>query len=181
MVAGSDPVQQPVLTPLPNQTPSEDYVTAFRVEVYTPPYLQGNSQPPKNMVLSSRILATDARTFTIVLNVPAGNMVVAVALYHGGYVTHSLHMNHGMLFLDSVGCIAGATSQTLTVTMPPSNNIILIRNIIWARRQRTSWNSRSICFQRSGYVMDIFHPWPVRLDLLARHQKPACMFLDVSV
>ncbi|KAL2053605.1 hypothetical protein ABVK25_006258 [Lepraria finkii] len=37
MVAGSNPVQMPVLTPVSNQIPSEDYVTEFRVEIYTPP------------------------------------------------------------------------------------------------------------------------------------------------
>ncbi len=123
MVAGSNPVQQPVLTPVPNQTPSEDFITEFRVEVYTPPYLQGNAQRPTNVVLSSQTLAADASAFTITLNAPAGNTAIAVALYHGGYVTHSLHMNHRMLFLDNNGYVAGATSQTLTVTTPPNNNI----------------------------------------------------------
>lgn len=123
MVAGSNPVQQPVLKPVPNQTPSEDFVTEFRVETYTPPYLQDNAQRPTNVVLSSKTLAADGSTFTITFDAPAGNTAVAVALYHGGYVTHSLHMNHRMLFLDNAGYIAQATSQTLTVTMPPNANI----------------------------------------------------------
>ena len=124
LVAGSNPVQQPVLTPVPNQTPSEDYVTEFRVEIYTPPYLQGNPQRPTNVVLSSITLtANSATTFTITFTAPAGNQAVQVVLYHGGYVTHSLHMNHRMLFLDNTGYVAGATAQTLTVTMPPNSNV----------------------------------------------------------
>jgi len=54
MVAGSDPVQQFVLDPVPNQTPSQDYVTDFRVEKYTPPYLQDNAQRSTNVVLSTK-------------------------------------------------------------------------------------------------------------------------------
>lgn len=59
MVAGSNPVQQPVLMPVPNQTPSEDYVTEFRVEIYTPPYLQGNPARPTDIVLGSKSLTAD--------------------------------------------------------------------------------------------------------------------------
>ena len=123
MVVGSNPVQMPVLTPVPNQTPSEDYVTEFRVENYTPPYLQGNAQRPTNVLLSSLALTANGSRFQVVFNAPAGNTVCKVVLYHGGYVTHSLHMNHRMLFLDVTGYVAGVTRQSLTVTMPPNNNI----------------------------------------------------------
>ena len=123
MVTGSNPVQMPVLTPVPNQTPSEDYVTEFRVEIYTPPYLQGNPARPTNVVLSSLSLQANGSKFTVKFNAPSGNTVCKVVLYHGGFVTHSLHMNHRMLFLDNAGYVAGATSQTLTVTMPPTNNV----------------------------------------------------------
>ena len=46
-----------------------------------------------------------------------------VVLYHGGYVTHSLHMNHRMLFLDNTGFKPGQREQVLSVSMPPNNNI----------------------------------------------------------
>ena len=124
MVAGSNPVQQPLLVPVPNQTPSEDYVTEFRVEVYTPPYLQGNPPRPTNVLLPTTTLAADGTEFTVRFQAPEGNSAVAVVLYHGGYVTHSLHMNHRMLFLDITGYIPGATSQILTVAMPPNNNVV---------------------------------------------------------
>lgn len=125
MVAGSNPVQMPVLIPVPNQAPSEDYVTEFRVEIYTPPYLQGNNANlrPTNIVLSSTIVPANGATFMISLTVPAGAQTVSVVLYHGGFVTHSLHMGHRMVVLDSTGWAAGATAQILTVTTPPSNNV----------------------------------------------------------
>jgi len=124
MIAGSNPVQQPVLTPVPNQVPSEDYVTEFRVENYVPPYLSGanaNKRPTK-VVLSSKNLKVGGK-FTVSFTAPSGNKAVKVSLYHGGFVTHSVHMNHRMAFLDTTGYKAGSTSQKLTVTMPPNNNV----------------------------------------------------------
>ncbi|KAL8937199.1 MAG: hypothetical protein Q9216_004542 [Gyalolechia sp. 2 TL-2023] len=125
MIAGSNPVEQPILTPVPNQVPSEDFVTEFRVEIYTPPYLSGANanKRPTGLTLSSKTLKADGSTFTVKFTAPAGNKAVKVSLYHGGFVTHSLHMNHRMVFLDTTGYKAGATSQTLTVKMPPNRNV----------------------------------------------------------
>ncbi|KAL8966400.1 MAG: hypothetical protein Q9183_003390 [Haloplaca sp. 2 TL-2023] len=125
MIAGSNPVEQPILTPVPNKVPSEDYVTEFRVEIYTPPYLSGPNanKRPTDLTLSSKSLKADGSTFTVRFTAPAGNKAAKVALYHGGFVTHSLHMNHRMVFLDTTGYRAGATSQTLTVKMPPNRNV----------------------------------------------------------
>lgn len=125
LVAGSNPVEQPVLTPVPNQTPSEDYVTEFRVEIWTPPYLQGAKAAlrPTNIVLSSKSLTANGATFTINFTAPTTAKAIQVSLYHGGFVTHSLHMNHRMIFLDTVGFKAGTPAQSLTVTMPPNKNV----------------------------------------------------------
>ncbi|KAL8630754.1 hypothetical protein Q9189_003514 [Teloschistes chrysophthalmus] len=125
MIAGSNPVEQPVLTPVPNRVPSEDFVTEFRVEIYTPPYLSGANanKRPTGMTLSSKSLKADGSTFTVKFTAPTGNKAVKVALYHGGFVTHSVHMNHRMIFLDTTGYAAGATAQTLTVKMPPNRNV----------------------------------------------------------
>lgn len=125
MIAGSNPVEQPVLTPRPNRVPSEKFVTEFKVEIYTPPYLSGTNaaKRPTGLTLSSKSLKADGSTFTVKFTAPAGNKAVRVALYHGGFVTHSLHMNHRMVFLDTTGYQAGATSQTLTVKMPPNRNV----------------------------------------------------------
>lgn len=121
MIAGSNPVEQPVL----KATTADPYITEFRVEIYTPPYLTGDkaNQRPTNVVLSSKNLQVNSQTFNVNFDVPAGAKNVKVALYHGGFVTHSVHMSHRMLFLDTEGWNAGATAQKLTVTMPPSSNV----------------------------------------------------------
>jgi len=125
MIAGSNPVEQPVLTPVPNHTPNWDYVTEYRVEIYTPPYLSGDNanRRPTAIALSSKTLTANSQKFNIQFTAPAGAKAVKVALYHGGFVTHSLHMNHRMLFLDTTGFAAGSTAQTITVNMPPNKNV----------------------------------------------------------
>ena len=94
MIAGSNPVQMPVLTPVPNQVPSEDYVTEFRVEIYTPPYLQGDNakKRPTDVTLSTTSL-TPGQKITISFTTAPGAGSVKIALYHGGFVTHSLHVS----------------------------------------------------------------------------------------
>lgn len=96
----------------------------FRVERFTPPYLQGANQAlrPTAVVLSTKSLVANGSTFTIKFNVPITAKAVKVALYYGGFVTHSVHMGHRMLFLDNVGFAAGVASQTITVTNAPNKN-----------------------------------------------------------
>jgi hypothetical protein len=121
LIAGSNPVEQPILQP----STANPFVTDFRVEIYTPPYLSGaNAQKrPANVALSSRSLQANSQTFTVSFDVVAGAAAVKVSLYHGGFVTHSVHMSHRMLVLDTVGWKAGSTRQSVTVTMPPSSEI----------------------------------------------------------
>ncbi|PQE06279.1 glyoxal oxidase protein [Rutstroemia sp. NJR-2017a BBW] len=121
MVAGSNPVEMPKLQP----DAADPYVTEFRVENYVPPYLQGDNanKRPTNVKLSSLDFKADGSTTTISFNCPAGAKAASVALYHGGFVTHSVHMGHRMLHLDVTGFNAGQTAQTLTVTRPPNNNV----------------------------------------------------------
>lgn len=121
MITGSNPVQQPVL----EASTENPFVTEFRVEIYTPPYLQGESanKRPTDVVLSSTELEANSQTFTVTFTCPEGASAAKVALYHGGFVTHNLHMGHRMAFLDIEGWTAGSTSQTLTVTMPPNGNV----------------------------------------------------------
>ncbi|KAI5201489.1 galactose oxidase [Aureobasidium subglaciale] len=121
MIAGSNPVEQPILKP----TTQDPYVTEFRVEIYTPPYLSGDNakKRPTDVALSSKTLQANSQTFTIDFSVPTGAKNVKVALYHGGFVTHSVHMSHRMLFLDTQGWKDGVQGQSVTVTMPPSSNL----------------------------------------------------------
>ncbi|KAK2742947.1 hypothetical protein FQN57_005077 [Myotisia sp. PD_48] len=124
MVAGSNPVEQPVLVPNPND-PMAAYVTEFRVEIYTPHYLMdGNeNRRPFDVSISSRYLSANGRRFTITFNIHENAESLRVALYHGGVVTHSLHMGHRMLYLDSYGWRPGRTRQNVRVTMPPNSRV----------------------------------------------------------
>lgn len=121
LVAGSNPVQMPILEP----DPENPYVTEFRVENYVPPYLQGANadRRPTNVQLSSTGLTADSSTFLCSFTAPENAQAVKVVLYHGGFVTHSLHMGHRMLELDVSDWVAGATEQNVLVTTPPNNNV----------------------------------------------------------
>lgn len=74
------------------------------------------------MNLSTKSLPANGSTFTIKFTASTTATTVQVALYYGGFVTHSVHMGHRMLFLDNTGFTAGTAAQTLTVTMPPNKN-----------------------------------------------------------
>ncbi|KAF1951681.1 glyoxal oxidase [Byssothecium circinans] len=119
LISGSNPVEMPMLQP----DAAHPYVTEFRNEIYTPPYLQGNPTRPSDVVLSSKDLKADGSTFTITFKNPVGSKAVKVSLYYGGFVTHSVHMGHRMAFLDTEGFNAAGTSQTITVKMPPNKNV----------------------------------------------------------
>ncbi|TKA70009.1 hypothetical protein B0A55_07040 [Friedmanniomyces simplex] len=123
MIAGSNPDQMPVIAPAVD---SQGFHTEFAVEIYTPPYLSGDNanRRPTAITLSTLNLEVGAvSTFTISFTAPATAESVQVALYHGGFVTHALHMSHRMLFLGTKGWRAGATEQSLTVTGPPSSDV----------------------------------------------------------
>jgi hypothetical protein len=124
LIAGSNPVAMPMLTPVLGQVPSEDYVTEFRVEKYVPPYLSnGNADKrPTGVRLSTLALAIGS-SFTVTFTCPTDVSAVQVTLYHGGFVTHSLHMNHRMMFLDYTGFARSQGMQSLAVAMPPSSNV----------------------------------------------------------
>lgn len=74
------------------------------------------------MILSSKSVVANGSTFTIRFNIPITARAVKVALYYGGFVTHSVHMGHRMLFLDNTGFRAGVAAQNIVVTMPPNKN-----------------------------------------------------------
>jgi hypothetical protein len=122
MIAGSNPVEMPVLTP-DAQNP---FVTEFRVEIYTPPYLSGTNaqRRPTGINLSTfSLVAGSAQTMTVTFTAPPGAQNLKLALYHGGFVTHSLHMGHRMLFLDVQGFVPGQSGQDVAVAMPPNKNV----------------------------------------------------------
>lgn len=119
LISGSNPVEQPIL----EASAENPFVTEFRNEIYTPPYLQGDPVRPSDVKLSSKALKADSSTFTISFTAPENAKNVRVSLYYGGFVTHSVHMGHRMLVLDTEGFKEGATQQEIQVTMPPSKNV----------------------------------------------------------
>lgn len=96
------------------------------MEIYTPPYLSGtnaNRRPTDITLSTSRITTSPDASFSITFTAPPNAQTVRVALYHGGFVTHAVHMSHRMLFLDTAGWRVGATQQEITVSTPPTSNV----------------------------------------------------------
>ena len=119
MIAGSNPVQMPVL----EASQANPFVTEFRVEIYTPGYLADESRRPGDVGLSTLSLVADGAKFEVTFTAPDDAKELKIALYHGGFVTHSLHMGHRMLFLDNEGFKAGQAKQKIEVTMPPNSSL----------------------------------------------------------
>jgi hypothetical protein len=120
MIAGSNPSEMPVLEAFRE----EPFVTEFRVERYTPPYLsdgRANSRPTD--VLLSKLDLSAQSDLVISFNCVQNATSLKVVLYHGGFVTHSLHMGHRMLYLDTVGFSAGNSGQIVTASMPGNMNL----------------------------------------------------------
>jgi hypothetical protein len=121
LISGSNPHEMPIVAP----QQGKPFVTDFRVEKFTPPYLTGgkSARRPTNLEVPAT-MTCNGTLFTISFKAPASaSGDVKVALYHGGFVTHSVHMGHRMLFLNRTGWKAGQLSQTLTVRSPPNNNV----------------------------------------------------------
>ncbi|KAJ6264238.1 hypothetical protein Dda_0381 [Drechslerella dactyloides] len=118
LVAGSNPVEQPLLQP----NAQHPYVTEFRVERWVPPYLVGENanRRPRNVRLSTRTVAPDT-VYNVEFDTLNTSKHIKVVLYHGGFATHSLHMGQRMVFLDYSGFQAGAIHQNIRFRTPPRN------------------------------------------------------------
>ncbi|KAF3930798.1 hypothetical protein ABW20_dc0106512 [Dactylellina cionopaga] len=118
LVAGSNPVEQPLL----DSSREHPYVTEFRVERWIPPYLVGEnaSRRPKNVRLSTLTMTSDT-VYNVEFDAIGTSKHVKVVLYHGGFVTHSLHMGHRMIFVDSAGFKPGVTAQKVRFRIPVKN------------------------------------------------------------
>ncbi|KAF9735095.1 hypothetical protein PMIN03_003943 [Paraphaeosphaeria minitans] len=119
LISGSNPVEQPILTP----SAQNPFVTEFRNEIYTPPYLQGNPTRPTGVALKTKNLKANGGTLEISFYAPPNAKQVKVSLYYGGFVTHSVHMGHRNLFLDVVNFKPGQKNQKIDVTLPPNRNV----------------------------------------------------------
>jgi hypothetical protein len=124
LVAGSNPVEQPVL----QASASVPWPTEFRVERYTPPYLVGNKAAlrPADVTIDGTTngVTPGGSNFTVAFQLPnSAASEVKVVLYYTGFVTHSLHMGHRMVYCDYGDYNQNETAQSITVIPPPNHNI----------------------------------------------------------
>ncbi|EWC44136.1 hypothetical protein DRE_07193 [Drechslerella stenobrocha 248] len=119
LVAGSNPVEQPLLQP----NAQHPYATEFRVERWIPPYLAGDNanKRPRNIKLSTKTMRSDT-VYSVEFDAINTSKHVQVVLYHGGFVTHSLHMGHRMVFMDNSGFKRGGIHQNIRFRAPPKNS-----------------------------------------------------------
>jgi Glyoxal oxidase N-terminus/Domain of unknown function (DUF1929) len=120
-VAGSNPNEMPILADEVNpNNPAKAFPTEFRIEIYTPPYLMGDRarKRPDRIRLSTEKLTVDGSTFEIKFRASKGAREVKISLYHGGFVTHALHMGQRMVWLEFKGWKSGGGMQRLVVSMP---------------------------------------------------------------
>lgn len=141
------------------------FQTEFRTERYFPPYLSDSSSSsrPGNVLLSTLELYSNYSEFQISFQLPSTTAAVApsasasaeeevdenknknttkphppkiqISLSHNGFITHSLHMNQRMLFLDFTDVSSSSSHEkttheknlqqkkTLRVRMPPTPNL----------------------------------------------------------
>jgi hypothetical protein len=168
LIAGSNPNEMPVLAP----KPGAPFQTEFRVERFTPPYLMGNKANLRPTITSvSPNIKAGSGTFTLKFDVPTSAKNVKVSLYHGGFVTHSVHMGHRMLFLDYTGWKAGQAKQTLSVKNPPNLNTAppgpYVVYVVVSTHHHFYPVCLRVCMANPRYVGG-WHPvrWKVRQGLL---------------
>lgn len=150
LVAGSNPNEMPVVED--DRSSSHFFQTEFRTERYFPPYLSDSDSDsdsrPGNVLLSTLELYSNHSEFQISFQLPSTAASAAeeevdenennseppppkiqISLFHNGFITHSLHMNQRMLFLDFTDDESSFSHEktknlqqqkTLRVRMPPT-------------------------------------------------------------
>lgn len=124
LVAGSNPIEQPLLVANPSD-PKLAFPSEFRIEIYTPHYLlEGKADKrPHKVFLSRRYLAADGSEFQISFLIHRPAAKLQIVLYEGGYVTHSVHMGHRMIYLDHQKWRPWRRRQKVSVRMPPNYSV----------------------------------------------------------
>ena len=120
LISGSNPVEQPVL----ESTIVNPYVTEFRNERWIPPYLSGGNvhKRPTSIQLFNLTMSCDGSVYFVNFTCPIITKNVKIAILHGGFVTHSLHMGQRMLFLETSQFQHGIPFQRIRFCMPPTTN-----------------------------------------------------------
>lgn len=100
LVAGSNPNEMPVLEEDtdPNVS-SRAFSTEFRVEKYTPSYLlEGKmNRRPTDIAMTQNVLVPGQTISVITFSAVNRPKDYKVMLYHGGFVTHAIHMGQAMI------------------------------------------------------------------------------------
>lgn len=103
LVAGSNPNEMPLLEKdVDTGDPTRAFPTEFRVEIYTPSYLIGKTRPTE-IKLSQIHFAPGDTIATVGFKAQSGAKTLKVLLYHGGFITHSLHMGQVMVEMEHLG------------------------------------------------------------------------------
>lgn len=103
LVAGSNPNEMPILEEDTDPSIlSRAFPTEFRVEKYTPSYLLDGKAGlrPTDIIITERVLVPGQTVSTIhfsAVNIPKDFNVI---LYHGGFVTHAVHMGQIMIEVE---------------------------------------------------------------------------------
>ncbi|PKY52668.1 hypothetical protein RhiirA4_547280 [Rhizophagus irregularis] len=116
-VAGSNPNSDV-------RTSNTKYVTEYRVEMYSPPYLQlGFKRPTIN---KGAIEVNYNKAVPVTVSISDPNAVFSAALVHYGFVTHSVHMSQRYV-VCSVQNVTNLSNgfYSMNVIMPPNGNMIV--------------------------------------------------------
>lgn len=103
LVAGSNPNEMPVLDEDTDPSiPSRAYPTQFRVEKYTPSYLLDGkaSLRPTGIVITQTALIPGQTVSHITFIAVKRPEEFKILLYHGGFVTHAVHMGQVMIEME---------------------------------------------------------------------------------
>jgi len=105
LVAGSNPNEMPVLEKdiVPNN-PGRAFPTEFRIERYTPSYLFGDKtkRRPTSITIEKKVFVPGKTISSISFRSPSKPSDVNLLLYHGGFVTHALHMGQVMVEMEQM-------------------------------------------------------------------------------
>jgi len=104
LVAGSNPNDTPV--DYDKVDPNNQYTafpTEYRIEIWTPPYLIGKDHMRPTHITLSRRTFVPGVVFNVKFRPVKDPRSVDIVLYHGGFVTHALHMGQKMVFLPNQG------------------------------------------------------------------------------
>ena len=129
LITGSNPNEMPILLEAVNVAdPLRAFPTEFRMEKYTPAYLMGNPVRPQ-LVLPSFSKLRPGQEFEIQFEVPWPRKNIKstkVVLYHGGFVTHAVHMGQRMIELFHGMSIDEdeIVSRLVTIYMPATYGIV---------------------------------------------------------